>query len=151
MKILLDTNVLLRLEDLDHPQHPIARSAIDALHANAHLLVLVPQVVYEGWVVATRPGDVNGLGLDPARADQMISEWIEIFTLLRDERRVFRFWRELVTLHNVQGERAHDARPVAAMMRHGVDAILTFNLADFGGFPVIRSFSPTDIAAGQLP
>lgn len=54
MKILLDTNVLLRLEDLDHGQHSQARSAIDILYANGHELVLVPQVIYECWVVTPR-------------------------------------------------------------------------------------------------
>jgi predicted nucleic acid-binding protein len=151
MRILLDTNILLRLEDLEHAQHPLARSAIDALHANGHLLVIVPQVIYECWVVATRPCDVNGLGLNSTRVEQMVSEWIEVFTLLRDERRVFRFWRELVSRHNVQGKHAHDARLAAAMMRHGVDAILTYNVSDFRGFPGIRCFSPIDVAAGQIP
>ena len=151
MRILLDTNVLLRLEDLDHAQHSLARSAIDVLVANGHILVLVPQVLYEGWVVATRPADVNGLGLDAVRADQMTSEWMDIFTLLSDERRIFRFWRELVSRYEVQGKNAHDARLVAAMLRHGVAEILTFNSADFARFSEIRAFSPKEIAAGHLP
>jgi predicted nucleic acid-binding protein len=101
MRILLDTNVLLRLEDLGHSQHSVVRSAIDMLMANGHELVLVPQVLCESWVVATRPCDVNGLGLDSARVDQMISEWIEFFTLLRDERRIFRLRRKLVLHYGV--------------------------------------------------
>lgn len=151
MRILLDTNILLRLEDLDHVQHAAARSAIDALHANGHVLVLVPQVIYECWVVATRPGDVNGLELEASRVDQMISEWMEIFTLLRDERQVFRFWRELVTQRDVRGKHAHDARLVAAMLRHGVEAILTFNASDFRKFPGIQALSPVEVAAGHHP
>ena len=149
MRILLDTNVLLRLEDLAHAQHSPARTAIDILDSNSHELVLVPQVLYECWVVATRPREVNGLGLDSARVDQMISEWIDLFSLLRDERQVFQFWRELVSQHDVRGKNAHDARLVAAMMRHGVTEILTFNTADFVRFPDIRCFSPADVIAGR--
>lgn len=151
MRILLDTNVLLRLEDLDHVHHSVVRSAIDLLHANEHELVLVPQVLYESWVVATRPRTVNGLGLDSAQVDRMLSEWIELFTLLRDERKVFRFWRELVSSHDVCGKNAHDARLVAAMLRHGVSEILTINSSDFARFAAIRVWSPTDIVGGKLP
>ena len=50
MKVLLDANVLLRLEDFDHAQHSVARSAIDALDASGHELVLVPQVLYESSI-----------------------------------------------------------------------------------------------------
>jgi len=49
MRILLDTNVLLRLDDTAHAQHVEAVSAMDELHASGHHLVLVPQVVYEYW------------------------------------------------------------------------------------------------------
>jgi len=55
MRILLDTNVLLRLEDMDHAHHPVARSALDTLHSDGHAPILVPQVIYEFCVVATRP------------------------------------------------------------------------------------------------
>lgn len=151
MRILLDTNVLLRLEDLSHSQHSVARSAIDVLNAKGNDLVLVPQVVYEGWVVATRPSDVNGLGLDSVRVDQMISEWIEIFSLLRDERRIFRMWRELVLHYGVRGKNAHDVRLVAAMGRHRISDILTFNAADFVRFTSIRVWTPFDVVGGRVP
>lgn len=150
MRILLDTNVLLRLEDLAHGLHSQARSAIDVLDANGHELVLVPQVLYECWVVATRPREVNGLGLESARVDQMISEWLDLFSLLRDERQIFQFWRELVSKHDVLGKNAHDARLVAAMKRHGVTEIITFNTSDFVRFPGLRCFSPADVIAGHL-
>jgi len=86
MRIVLDTNVLLRLEDAGHVQHSDALSAIDQLDASGHEMILVPQVLDEYWVVATRPAEVNGLGLDAAHVDQMISDWLDFFTLLRDER-----------------------------------------------------------------
>ena len=150
MRILLDTNILLRLDDTGHIHHARALSAVDQLHAAGHELVLVPQVLYEYWVVATRPTEVNGLGLDPARVDQILSEWLELFTLLHDERRVFRFWRKLVTRYEVKGKNAHDARIVAAMERHGVSSILTFNTADFARFSGIAVLDPGEIPSGPL-
>ena len=80
-----------------------------------------------------------------------ISDWIDIFTLLRDERQVFRFWRELVSQHDVRGKNAHDARLVAAMLRHGVNEILTFNTADFARYPGITVLDPHAIPASAAP
>jgi len=51
----------------------------------------------------------------------------------------------------VHGTRAHDTRLVAAMQRHGLTYLLTFNTADFSRFTAIHGLSPEDILAGQLP
>src|SRR5262249_17799803 len=104
----------------DHAMHGEAIAAVDWLQANGHECVIVPQVLYEYWVVATRPRDKNGLGMPATDADTAISRWIAAFRLLRDERGVFGYWRELVMKNDVKGKNAHHARLVAAMQRHGV-------------------------------
>lgn len=59
MRILLDSNVLLRSVEPKHAQHQASIDAIDALRKLGHDLAIVPQVLYEFWSVATRPdGDV---------------------------------------------------------------------------------------------
>jgi predicted nucleic acid-binding protein len=63
MRLLVDTNLLLRLIEPEHAQHETAAEALASLDALGYLKVLLPQVVYEFWAVATRPVDVNGLGL----------------------------------------------------------------------------------------
>jgi hypothetical protein len=60
MPYLCDTSILLRLAEPENPIYKDVESAIDILGSN---LVLVPQVLYEYWVVATRPKSVNGQGL----------------------------------------------------------------------------------------
>jgi predicted nucleic acid-binding protein len=62
MLMLVDTNVLLRLSEPAHAHHPIAATAIETIEALDHRLIVVPQVVYEFWAVATRPQNVNGFG-----------------------------------------------------------------------------------------
>jgi predicted nucleic acid-binding protein len=62
MTILVDTNVLLRLSVSAHPMHGASRNAIVKLQANGERLVIVPQNIYEYWVVATRPLAQNGMG-----------------------------------------------------------------------------------------
>jgi predicted nucleic acid-binding protein len=131
MRILIDTNVLCRLADKGNPLHSAAETAITKLGENGHELCLVPQVLYEYWVVVTRPVSDNGLGMATTDVAQAIDLWIDLFTLFRDERGVFSVWRELVKQHNVKGKNAHDARLVAAMKRHGLQHLLTFNVSDF--------------------
>ena len=147
MRILLDTNVLCRLASKDHALHTVADKAVSALHNAGHELCLVPQVLYEYWVVATRPATDNGLNMATANVDQAIDLWSDLFTILRDERGIFSNWRQLVRTYNIQGKSAHDARLVAAMQRHGLTQLLTFNLADFRRYHEIELLDPQIIAA----
>ena len=45
----------------------------------------------------------------------------------------------------ISGKRAHDARLVAAMQRHGLPEIVTFNKSDFSGFSKITVFAPHEV------
>ncbi len=127
------------------------RAAIDWLDAHGHECLIVPQVLYEYWVVATRPSENNGLGMLVAVADAAISQWLAIFRLLLDERGVFAYWRELVAANEVKGKTAHDARLVAAMRRHGLTVLLSFNKSDFTRYTAITTFTPTEVIDGQIP
>ncbi|MDX1968859.1 MAG: type II toxin-antitoxin system VapC family toxin [Planctomycetaceae bacterium] len=151
MNLLIDTNLLVRLEDTLDARHPEAMSAIERLKRDGHDGQLVPQVLYEFWVVATRPVENNGLGLDPPKAEDAMRGWVSLFRFRLDERGIFRNWMQLVAAHQVRGKTAHDARLVAAMQRHGLTDILTFNSADFTRFSGLHVFTPADVLAGGLP
>jgi len=151
MKLLLDTNILLRLAQTSSPDHLAAKSAVLGLSQAQVILCVVPQVIYEFWVVATRPLTVNGLGMDVTSADRSIFGIMQDYLLLKDERGILGHWRTLVVTNAVSGKTAHDARLVAAMTRHSVSSILTFNTTDFVRYPGIQVFSPTDVLAGRLP
>ena len=151
MFFLIDTNVLVRLEDSLDSRHVEALGAIECLKRNGPDCQIVPQVLYEFWVVATRPLEGNGLGLDPGKAEDAIQEWMSFFRLRLDERGVFRRWIDLVSMNQVRGKTAHDARLVAAMERHGLTNLLTFNPADFARFSLIHVYTPADILGGKLP
>lgn len=103
------------------------------------------------WVVATRPIENNGLGMPPADVELALEQWTSLFRLLLDERGIFSNWRTLVTTYAVKGKNAHDARLVAAMQRHGLNDILTYNRKDFVRFSSINVFTPGDILSGILP
>lgn len=151
MNVLLDTNILGRMAEPGHAQHATATDAVTALIARGDTPCLVPQVLYEFWVVVTRPLASNGLGYSPARADAELTHLSGLYPLLLDTPTVFAEWRRLVTTQGVSGKNAHDARLVAAMLVHGVSHVLTFNGADFARFAGITVLDPASVAAPPTP
>jgi predicted nucleic acid-binding protein len=107
--------------------------------------VLVPQNIYEYWVVATRPIPNNGLGFSTKHTESTINAFLETFSLLRDERGIFPLWQDLVRSMAITGKLAHDCRIVAAMARHNVYRILTFNVSDFSRFVSISPIDPSNV------
>jgi predicted nucleic acid-binding protein len=146
VRILLDTNVLLRVSDPNHAHHPQAAAAVDSLDADGHELRTVPQNLYEYWVVATRPLADNGLGFTSHEVQPYLARIKGLFPLLRDERGILDRWEALVSTLDVRGRKAHDARLVAAMQRHGLTHILTFNDADFARYSGITVLTPRSVA-----
>ncbi|RIK73842.1 MAG: hypothetical protein DCC68_24195 [Planctomycetota bacterium] len=89
MRLLLDTNVLCRLVEMGHAQHAVAARATQKLSEAGHTLCVAPQVLYEYWVVVTRPLAQNGLGMVPNVANEAIDRWLTQLRLLQDERAIF--------------------------------------------------------------
>ena len=141
MRLIVDTSVILRLSQPNTPACEQSIAALDQLGAT-HTCCIVPQVLYEFWVVATRPIDKNGLGFSPEVATAEVQGLTKLFPLLRDERAIYEQWQQLVTRHDVRGKTAHDTRIVAAMYRHGVTDLLTFNVRDFQRYDDITVHSP---------
>jgi len=152
ISILINTNCLIRLSDPAHSDHSVISNAVSTLQPT-NTLVIVPQVLYEFWVVATKPTNSPrpGLGLSHDEARALVTRFTEFFRLLRDERRVFENWIQLVYDYKVSGRAGHDARLVAAMQRHDIDRILTFNPSDFVRYPEISVATPSQILTQSAP
>jgi predicted nucleic acid-binding protein len=145
MRILVDTNILLRAVHLRHPAARIAINAIKTLHRQQHALCLAPQNIVEFWNVCTRPVDVNGLGLSVAGTDRYVQKLKRIFTVVQDSLQTFQSWHELVVRHSIIGSKVHDARLVAIMRVHGIGSILTFNVKDFTRYNGIAVIPPDEV------
>ena len=137
MKVLVDTNVLLRAAQLNHAQTQQALDAIAAITTRQDEPCIVPQVLLEFWVVATRTVADNGLGFSTLKTAAHIRSLRGTLSLLEDGLGLVDRWLQIVTQSDVKGKPAHDARLVAAMQMHGVTAILTFNVGDFGRLGVL--------------
>lgn len=142
MRVLVDTNVLLRAADHAHPQNEMATQATAALARRGDTPCLVPQNFYEFWVVCTRPLGENGLGMATDLVLRHFSEFKLAFDLLDEMPAVVSTWEELVARYGVQGKSAHDTRLVAAMKVHGVAHLLTFNEQHFLRYEGITVLTP---------
>ncbi len=140
--ILLDTNFAIRLAEPKHFHHAIAKTALSVLQKRGEILAIVPQTIYEFWVVATRPLAVNGLGLSVPECQLEIADLKKLAVLLPDQPTLFAEWEALVAAHLCLGKAAHDARFVAAMRTHGMTDILTFNVADFQRYAGVNVIDP---------
>lgn len=148
MRILTDTNILIRLTQQTDPHSSQADAALYALRFRGDEPCVIPQVIYEYWVVCTRPlGSPNGLGMTVTDTASKMRRLQRLFPVYRDERAIFDRWEKLVTLHDVKGKNAHDARIVAAMLRHRLTHILTFNDSHFKRFTEIAVLTPGELAA----
>ncbi len=139
--ILLDTNVLGRMADAADPQCAAARRAVHSLLASHDRPVVIPQVFYEFWAVATRragppPDGQNGLGMKPEQASQWLEFFQRRFTLLPDREELLARWHDLVRRRGIIGIRSYDARLVAAMQTYGIERLLTFNTEHFRRFSI---------------
>jgi predicted nucleic acid-binding protein len=151
MNVLLDTNIPGRMAEPGHALHHLAVDAVAALISRGDSPCLVPQVLYEFWVVATRPLASNGLGLSSVEADAEISRLETLYPLLQDSPAIYPEWKRLAATHRVLGKNAHDARLVAAMTVHGITHILTFDPGHFSRFPGIVALDPTIVVIPPSP
>lgn len=135
MRVILDTNIILRLADRTAPDHNLSYSLVKRLFSEDCEICIIPQVLVEFYVVATRPVNSNGFGWDAAFTMVEIEKLQNIFILLPDNETIFIHWKN-IAVRGVHGKRAHDARIAAAAYAHNADAIATLNIHDFQDFGV---------------
>ena len=140
MNILLDRNIVLRNSMRVEPDRSEVRDAIARMVQRNWLPCVGPQILYEFWVVATRPVEANGLGLSPDVAHAESSTIIRSFRSLHDPADLVSIWLDICTRYQVRGRQAHDARLVALMLAHGINHILTLNPRDY--LAVHRDYLP---------
>lgn len=84
MRILVDTNILLRAIQNESPLCAVARKALKTLHRQNRQLCLTRQNVREFWNVCTRPTDHNGLGISVCGTERHARFLERYFTVLTD-------------------------------------------------------------------
>jgi len=126
MRVLVDTNILLRSVQPNHPLSSQATHAVSRLIRQNDAVFFCPQTIAEFWNVATRPANRNGLGLSPDEALQEVSNIEKSLTPLPDVPAIYGAWKPIVTTYKVQGVKVHDARLAAIMSVYEVDSPSNF-------------------------
>ncbi len=107
-RILVDTNVLLRLRQPGHAHRPIALAALQRLRERRCEVCIVPQVVYEYWAVCTRPSsERDGLSLSVADVARDVAELKRLFEFLDNEAGIYQHWEQVVVAAQVKGKLTH--------------------------------------------
>ncbi len=146
-RVVVDTNVLLRSVQPNHPLCAQATHAVSKLIRQQNDVFFCFQNIAEFWNVATRPTDLNGLGLSHEEVLQEVGSIEKLLTLLPDIPAIYAAWKEIVSDHRVQGVKVYDARLVATMNVYAVESVLTFHAADFKRYSNITALHPSSILA----
>jgi len=148
MATLIDTNILLRSVQPDHPMHLTAVRALEVLMKQEEPLFVAVQNIAEFWTAATRPIANNGLGFTIEEAQAELRKIETFFQILTESTASYAAWKALLIERRVSGVQAHDARLTSVMKAYGVPRIVTFNVADFTRYPDIEVVHPDKVSAG---
>jgi predicted nucleic acid-binding protein len=146
MRVLVDTNILLRSAQPSHLRCAQATHAVAKLLREGGDVFFSAQNVAEFWNVATRPIESNGLGFSRHEVSREVRSFENLLTLLPDTPAIYPAWKRLVEEYAVKGVKVYDARLVALMSVYAVDSILTFNASDFRRYKTITAIEPVEMA-----
>ena len=107
--LFIDTNVLLTATDELRSQHREAQRLITESGPHGLHLAASGQILREYLVVATRPREANGLGLQVRDAIANVNEFLRHLHLYEENEEVSRRLRGLAATHGLHGRRLHDA------------------------------------------
>ena len=96
MAYLVETSILARLANTSDVHYPVATRAVLTLHGQGESLRTSPQNLIEFRNCATRPTNVNGLGLPPAVAETKSATFESLFPLLPETPDIYPAWKALV-------------------------------------------------------
>jgi predicted nucleic acid-binding protein len=142
MRILIDTNILLRAAQPSHPMHRSAVRAMEILMEREDPLVVTVQNIAEFWNAATRPAANNGLGFTIEEAQEELARIEGFFEIISENTDSYAAWKTLVISNRVSGVKVHDARLVAMMKTHNISRICDLQCGRLRSLLRDRSGSP---------
>jgi predicted nucleic acid-binding protein len=132
--VLVDTNVLLSATAPLRPLHRAALAVLKDWPNQGIILTVSSQVLREYLVVATRPVEVNGLGLVLNDALANVAAFLGRLRLLLEPESSWNRLRDLIQAYSCLGKQIHDANVVATALASGVTRLVTANAARFSRF-----------------
>ena len=133
-RAMLDTNVILSATDEGRAEHRQALLIFNNWAARGKTLYVSGQIMRDYLAVATRPADKNGLGLKQVEAVANVRAFRTRASLLTEDSKVADCLLGLLDETPCSGKQIPDATVVATMLVHGIDSLITMNLAGFTRF-----------------
>lgn len=131
--VFLDTNIILRWNIAEAPQHATVREAVALLISAGHPLWVSVQVMREFAAVMTRP-QTFGSPLPESAVAERIRALVARLNVAEETLVVHRELLGLMESYPMGGKQIHDANIVATMLAFGIPILLTLNLSDFARF-----------------
>ena len=135
MRVLVDTNILLRSVQPNHPLCSQATHAVSKLirqKDTVFFLLAKHRRILECRHASGRPERARIVARRGAARSRPIEKSL---TLLPDVPAIYGAWKQIVSDHKVQGVKVYDARLVAIMSIYTVESVLTFNSVDSSASP----------------
>ena len=144
--LFLDTNVLLSATDESRPSHAGAQCILRYASQGERHFAISGQVVREYLVVATRPVNANGLGLDTGSAVGNIDKIRKRTVFFDETESVSAVLQDMVADYSIEGKRIHDANVAATMLANNISKLITENGSDFTPFDEIETVNIAEVA-----
>lgn len=132
--VLVDTNVLLTATTPERPLHERAMAVLNGWPNRGVPILTSGQILREYLVVATRPIEVNGLGLAPAAALENVEAIAARLRYLDETEAVSERLLSIMGEVPCSGKQIHDANLVALALTHRAKRLVTGNTDDFARF-----------------
>ena len=148
--VMVDTNIMLSASNSNRADHVASHRVFSsALEMGVHLATC-GQILREYLVVATRPMEVNGLGL--SLKDALINlEWFrKRMVYLEEPESVHHTLVRLIDSHKITGKRIHDINIVAIMNQFSIHTLLTNNAGDFDLIPDLEIIGPQEFSTVRI-
>src|SRR5438105_13912809 len=140
--LFVDTNILVFATDAASPFQSAAETALEEWRKQGTELYVSVQVLREYLAVTTRPAPGQTAPPDYTAILGNIACFRSAFHVLEGTRLVSEKLGELVQRFSVKGRQVHDANIVATMVTHGLQDLLTHNVADFARFSPLIAVHP---------
>ena len=95
MSYAVDTSIWARSLHQNHPLQQPSKDVVKTLLLQGETICLLPQNLYELWVVATRPSGENGFGLTADQARRQLEDLEALFELKADNDAIYTEWKTL--------------------------------------------------------
>jgi predicted nucleic acid-binding protein len=138
----IDTNILLTATDRARAAHKQSQDLLRRGLNGELRLFACGQILREYLVVATRPTENNGLGLQPKKAIENIRSFRRCLRLLDENNATTQRLELLIAEYGLKGKRIHDANIASIMIENGLRQIFTLNPGDFKTFAEMQVNQP---------